>query len=216
MDWRVLAYYPLGLLPSIFFSLRFLIQWLQSEKKGESYVTPLFWKLSISGNLLLLMHYLVQLQFPFALIQAGNAVISWRNINLLGPREKRISFQSVIFLFGFAFTAISLFFVTQGELFRIPVKLGQVTPVIEQSLGWHLLGIFGGLLFASRFFVQWWQSEHQRRSHMGRSFWVLSIVGSFSMLLYFIRIEDTVSILNCSFGLVPYLRNLMLLNKKAT
>ncbi|HEY4832525.1 MAG TPA: lipid-A-disaccharide synthase N-terminal domain-containing protein, partial [Waddliaceae bacterium] len=48
-NWRILLYYPLGLLPALFFTLRLLIQWFQSEKEKRSLVTPVFWKLSLTG-----------------------------------------------------------------------------------------------------------------------------------------------------------------------
>src|SRR5271168_975047 len=107
-EWRFLLYYPLGLLPSLFFTLRFLIQWIQSERMKMSYVDALFWRLSIAGNLLLLSHYFLQGQYPFALIQTGNAVISWRNLNLM---KRPVSFGTVVGLFVGCFAIVTLGFV---------------------------------------------------------------------------------------------------------
>jgi len=214
MDWRVALYYPIGVLPSLFFTLRFVIQWIQSERRKESYVTPLFWKLSITGNILLLLHYIIQIQFPFALIQAGNGVISWRNLNLMGSVEKRSTVRFVFLLLSVVILSVTGIFLYQGEMIRIPTKLWQESPELQHDMVWHMLGVVGGILFASRFWIQWWQSETQQKSHLGRTFWSLSIVGSILMLFYFIRIQDHISIMNYSFGLIPYVRNLFLLRRK--
>lgn len=219
---RLFLYYPLGLLPLIFFTLRFLIQWIQSEKRQKSGVTPIFWKLSLPGNILQLLHYIIQLQFPFALIQAGNAVISWRNLNLFKPKAKQKSLSWVMMLFFLAFMAVTASFVLNGWLLndkidwiRVPNKISSMALNAPISWAWHALGFLGTALFASRFWVQWWQSEKELKSDLGKTFWQLSIIGSILSLIYFIYIQDVVSIINYSFGLVPYLRNLMLLKNKA-
>ncbi len=68
-DWQVYLYLPLGLLPPIFFGLRFLIQWFQSERAGQSVVPIIFWRLSLVGNCLMMLHLFIQMQFPLALLQ---------------------------------------------------------------------------------------------------------------------------------------------------
>lgn len=215
-EWRHLLYYPLGLLPSIFFTLRFLIQWIRSEQQKKSYVDALFWKLSIAGNLLLLGHYFLQGQYPFALIQTGNAVISWRNLNLM-KAQKPAAFKSVLVLFALSFLSISLCFALEAQLvgavewMRIPQSSKSVPA--DPGIFWHGIGIVGQGLFASRFWVQWWDSEKQRKSELGSSFWWLSLMGSAISVVYFLQIRDVISILNQSFGMIPYARNLILLRK---
>lgn len=215
-----LLLYPLGLLPSIFFTLRFLIQWLQSEKQHHSVISPLFWKLSLTGNLILLFHYTIQLQYPFALIQASNAVISWRNLDLFGSSKKPVPFKTVIWLFILAFLFVTAAFVFEGLLFNdglewIRVPNNAFTSSL-QNLGWswHLLGFFGAALFASRFWVQWWLSEKKGKSELGPLFWKLSIIGSIISLIYFVKILDIISILNYSVALIPYMRNLVLIKRE--
>lgn len=209
-------YYPLGLLPSIFFTLRFLIQWIRSERQKKSYVDALFWKLSIAGNLLLLGHYFLQGQYPFALIQTGNAVISWRNLNLMQARHPA-SFKSVLALFALSFLGISLSFALEAQLIGqvdwIRAPQSSKAPPVDPGFLWHAVGIVGQGLFASRFWVQWWDSEKQKKSELGSAFWWLSLVGSAISVVYFLQIRDVISILNQSFGMIPYARNLMLLRK---
>lgn len=211
---------PLGLVPSIFFGLRFFVQWLQSEKQKTSVVTPVFWKLSLAGNLLFMTHYLIQVQYPFALVQASNAAISWRNLNLM-KQGRSLSTGATMAIFSGSLLFITLLFVAQsywfiGELdwIRTPTKLFD-TVRQHHSLSWHILGAIGGFLFASRFWIQWWQAERHQRSELRRTFWWLSIIGSVLCLTYFIRIQDYVSLFNQSCGLIPYIRNLMLIRKKS-
>ncbi|MCE5318892.1 MAG: lipid-A-disaccharide synthase N-terminal domain-containing protein [Parachlamydia sp.] len=215
-EWRLLLYYPLGLLPSLFFTLRFLIQWIRSEQQQKSYVDALFWKLSIAGNLLLLGHYFLQGQYPFALIQTGNAVISWRNLNLI-QAKKPAAFASVLALFALSFLSVSLCFALEarliGEIDWMRAPQSSKAPPVNPGILWHAIGILGQGLFASRFWVQWWGSEKQKKSELGRAFWWLSLMGSAISVVYFLQIRDVISILNQSFGMIPYVRNLMLLRK---
>ena len=85
-------------------------------------------------------------------------------------------------------------------------------------MGWHIFGLLGCFLFASRFWVQWMETEKTGLSRLSKHFWQLSIVGSLAAVIYFVYINDWVSTLNYSFGLIPYLRNLMfaMQNKKNT
>jgi lipid-A-disaccharide synthase len=218
-DWRPFLYYPLGILPSVFFTLRMLLQWYQSERKKESYVSKGFWRLSLAGNLLLLLHYFIQVQYPFALLQTGNAIIAWRNLNLMG--QKKIATLSRVFLYlgisaalvTLAFLAQSYFVIGEIDWIRTPTKLWDTTRQYHH-ISWHILGSIGGILFASRLWIQWWQIEQSKKSELGPIFWWLSISGSILSLIYFIRIQDVVSIIHFSFGLIPYVRNLMLLRTK--
>lgn len=217
--WRLLLYFPLGLAPSIFFGSRFFVQWLQSEKLKKSTVTPLFWKLSLAGNFLCMLHYTIQVQYPFALIQATNCVISWRNLNLM-QEKKTYSTRTAIAVMAASIGTITALFALQSyfligewDWVRTPTKFYDEVRVYH-SMGWHFLGAFSGMLFASRFWIQWWQAEHRQRSELRSAFWWLSIGGSVLSLIYFVRIHDIVSIFNQSFGLVPYIRNLILINRR--
>jgi len=205
---RIFLYYSLGFCPAIFFFLRFMVQWIGSEKRKKSHVTPLFWSLSFTGNLLLALHYFIQCQFPFLLIQVVNGFIAWRNLNLLG--KKPLPLRQVLVRLALLLAAVLLLFSMQpGGWMQLPLRDIQVV------LGWHLLGIVGALLFGVRFWIQWWQAERRQKSELSRQFWILSIVGSSLALIYFARIMDWVSMLNYSFGLIPYVRNLVLINRQS-
>jgi lipid-A-disaccharide synthase-like uncharacterized protein len=65
------------------------VQWIASERAGESVVPRVFWSLSILGSLILLV-YAVHLKNPvFTLAYLPNAFIYARNISLLNRKRER-------------------------------------------------------------------------------------------------------------------------------
>ncbi len=46
----------LGLIAQAIFAARFFVQWIASERAGESVVPDLFWLISLVGSLLLLIY----------------------------------------------------------------------------------------------------------------------------------------------------------------
>lgn len=202
------ALYPLGYLSTVAFGLRFFIQWLYSESKGQSVVIRPFWWLSLIGNLLLLGHALIQMQFHVCLVQAINGVIAWRNLNLMKPETEQKSLAFTLSLMGFFILSVTSYFFFSGiEWFHAP----QATVPI--AMAWHLLGLVGLILFSSRFVVQWWDAEWQHQSVLGLSFWSMSIAGGLLSILYFAQLHDTVNLIGPSLGMIPYIRNMMLLRK---
>lgn len=218
-DWRTILY-PLGFLSALFFGARFIIQWYQSEKKGKSVVTPIFWYLSLVGNFLLGVHTFLQAQYPICLIQVCNGVISWRNLDLM-KNKHHLSLKmvfvllilSILFVTG-AFWIQSQFFLTkENAWFRIPSIPWDDSSPNSVSWLWHLLGTVGYVLFSSRFWVQWWDAEMNLHSALPLSFWWLSLFGALFSSAYFLRIHDLVNLIGPLIGLIPYSRNLMLIYK---
>ena len=76
-----------------------------------------------------------------------------------------------------------------------------------------IIGFVGQGLFASRFIVQWILSEKRGESYIPIVFWYLSIFGGIGLLTYAIFRKDPVIITGQSFGLLVYLRNLILISK---
>lgn len=216
--WRQLLY-PLGLLSGIAFSSRFLLQWIVSEKAHQSIVTKTFWKISLFGNLTLLLHAFIQLQFHICFVQVCNAVISWRNLDLMQPIERRWKLTWVIFLLVSSVVATTTLFAWQLYAFEAPSATWFRTPIafwVNPNQGvtsylWHAIGIAGLLLFNSRFWVQWWGAERRGESYLGPAFWWMSLAGAFLCTAYFLKIYDLVNIMGPLFGIVPTVRNLMIL-----
>ena len=179
--WRSVLY-PLGLLSSMAFGLRFLVQWWVSEKQKRSVVIPLFWKLSITGNMLLFIHSIIQVHFPICLIQALQSVLAWRNLNLLKPKEKHLPFPYVIVLLLVAALFTIGCFIIQGHLdsgftewLRSPHSLGNEHAPREIPLYMHFLGMLGVGALSLRFWIQWWQAEQNQKSELKKTFWWLGL-----------------------------------------
>ena len=77
-----------------------------------------------------------------------------------------------------------------------------------------IIGLVGQGLFASRFIIQWFYSEKKGESYIPVTFWYLSIMGGIGLLTYAIFRKDPVIILGQTFGIIIYLRNLILIHKK--
>ena len=75
---------------------------------------------------------------------------------------------------------------------------------------WKVVGWTGNVLFTSRFFVQWWATERQRRVVVPDAFWWLSLAGSGCLLVYGFYQRDSVFIFAYLFTWIPYIRNLII------
>ncbi len=73
----------LGLLGQGLFSMRFLVQWIASEKAGKSVVPFSFWLFSLGGSIFLLIYAIYRKDPVFILGQAPNLLIYSRNIWLI-------------------------------------------------------------------------------------------------------------------------------------
>lgn len=217
--WREFLY-PLGFLSGLAFGARFILQWLKSEIRKKSIVTPAFWKLSLTGNVLLFLHSFIQMQFHVCIIQVINGVISWRNLNLMKDMSKHLRTRSVVILLIFLLASTALAFFLQelyfldvdNAWFRIPSNSWNSAPLSIDYV-WHVFGFIGLVLFNSRFWIQWWHAEKTQTSTLSRSFWWISLAGALCSIVYFARIQDPVNLIGPAIGMVPYIRNLMLLSK---
>ena len=77
-----------------------------------------------------------------------------------------------------------------------------------------VIGFIGQGLFASRFIFQWIYSEKKGESTIPIIFWYLSIFGGIGLLTYAIFRSDPVIIVGQLFGILIYIRNLILIYKK--
>lgn len=75
-----------GLIGQGFFSMRFLIQWIASEKAGKSVIPFSFWIFSLGGSFALLIYAIYRKDPVFILGQLPNLFIYSRNIWLIKKR----------------------------------------------------------------------------------------------------------------------------------
>lgn len=76
-----------GLCGQVLFSLRFLVQWIVSEKRKESVIPIAFWYLSLGGSLILLAYALYRQDLVFVLGQSTGSFIYIRNLMLIYRRK---------------------------------------------------------------------------------------------------------------------------------
>lgn len=74
------------------FSMRFLVQWLYSEKVKKSIVPVAFWYFSIAGSLMLLSYAIYKRDPVFILGQSFGLLVYVRNLYLI-RRERRLALQ---------------------------------------------------------------------------------------------------------------------------
>src|SRR5882672_5981189 len=88
LDWCVL----LGFAAQALFTMRFLVQWIASERAGRSVIPMAFWLFSIGGGLLLLVYALYRRDPVFIAGQAFGVFVYARNLHFeLRDRRKETS-----------------------------------------------------------------------------------------------------------------------------
>lgn len=79
----------LGFLGQAAFFMRFLVQWIASEKKGESFIPIYFWYLSLTGGVILFV-YAIHIGDPvFTLGQSCGLLVYIRNLMLIFKKNKK-------------------------------------------------------------------------------------------------------------------------------
>lgn len=78
----------IGFLGQAFFSARFLVQWIASERKKESVVPVAFWFFSIGGGLTLFVYAVYRLDPVFMVGQGAGLFVYLRNLYLIRQRER--------------------------------------------------------------------------------------------------------------------------------
>ena len=79
---------------------------------------------------------------------------------------------------------------------------------------WLAIGLAGQLAFGARFLVQWIVSERRGKSVIPLAFWWLSLGGGVILLAYAVHRSDPVFIIGQAFGLIVYVRNVVLIRRR--
>jgi lipid-A-disaccharide synthase-like uncharacterized protein len=85
LDWWVL----LGFVAQAFFTARFAVQWIASERAGRSVIPIAFWWCSIGGGLLLLLYALYRRDPVFIAGQAFGVFVYLRNLYFVLRERKQ-------------------------------------------------------------------------------------------------------------------------------
>lgn len=86
LDWWVL----IGLSAQALFTMRFLVQWIASERAGHSVIPLAFWLFSIGGGLLLLIYSLYRRDPVFIAGQAFGVFVYLRNLYFV-LRDRKVA-----------------------------------------------------------------------------------------------------------------------------
>jgi len=79
VDWGIMV----GYVAQIMFSMRFVVQWIASERAGRSVVPTAFWVFSIGGGVMLLGYALYRKDPVFIIGQALGLVVYLRNLQFV-------------------------------------------------------------------------------------------------------------------------------------
>lgn len=196
----------IGFLAQGFFSARILVQWIMSEKAKRVLSPSLFWVFSLMGAYLLCLYGWLRNDFAIVFGQFISYYIYLWNLKIKGVWQKVPLLLRALLLIT--------------PLVAIGMVASNATEYAQRFLHnddvplWLLLfGSAGQFIFTMRFVYQWYYSHRLGMSKLPALFWILSLIGSLSIVSYgFIR-HDIVLIVGQSFGLVAYTRNLCLLAK---
>ena len=198
--------YAIGLLAQALFSARMLVQWLRSEKAHKVVNPTLFWVLSLLASLIFFLYGWLRSDFALMLGQLiGYLAYVW-NLGAKGVWQKLGRWRIPVLVLLLAVPA------------AVVVRMALDWPAVSDALfrndaipRWLLVfGSAGQIVFSVRFIYQTLYSARRGESVLPVGFWIISTVGALLILTYGIIRHDPVVILAQAFGLVTYVRNLML------
>ena len=81
LDWNYLVI--LGLIGNLIFSMRFVVQWIASERQRESVIPVSFWYWSIAGSIIMCLYFVFRRDPVGILAYLPNSLIYIRNLILI-------------------------------------------------------------------------------------------------------------------------------------
>lgn len=192
-----------GFIGQLLFFMRFILQWLFTERYKKSIVPVSFWYFSLIGSFMLLTYATLIKDPIFILGQSTGAIIYLRNLSLIykerGTRSKHFTYKMVLMLLVY-FGLVSVAAMFYPDVIREdkPSYTGYI----------FAIGITAQTMFFARFLAQWMYSEKMKKSAFPVIFWYFSMAGSSLLLTYSVLVHDPVFIAGQSVGLLIYFRNL--------
>jgi lipid-A-disaccharide synthase-like uncharacterized protein len=77
-----------GLLGQLCFSLRFIVQWVYSEKAKKSVIPVSFWYFSLAGGAILFVYAIYRKDIVFTLGQGVGLIVYARNLVLIARHKE--------------------------------------------------------------------------------------------------------------------------------
>lgn len=198
----------IGFLAQGFFSARILVQWILSERARKVLSPSIFWVLSLAGSYLLCIYGWLRSDFAIILGQFISYYVYLWNLHSKGilPRVPAL----IRYILLLTPVAAICWIGAHSESFIASFLRNEAIP-------WWLIlyGSAGQIIFTLRFVYQWYYSYRKGESVLPAGFWIISLIGSLTIVSYAIIRRDPVLIVGQSFGLVAYIRNLCIGHKKA-
>ena len=195
--------FSVGFIAQILFAARIIVQWFQSEKAKKSLSPAIFWQLSLMGSIVFLIYGILRKDFA---IIFGQCLVYYIYIRNLHFKNKWILIHSGlrwIVLLAPLITLSYLFLSSPGNLYEVLSN--------KDIPRWLMIwGTLGQIVFTSRFFIQWIDSEVQKQSVLNKRFWITSLIGSIMIITYAAYRYDPVLFVGHLGGLIAYSRNLMI------
>lgn len=203
-SWQI---YIIGFAAQVLFSARLIMQWIASEKEKKVLTPTNFWKVSLLASFLLFVYGYLRDDFSIMLGQTLTYFIYIRNIQL---QKEWKNFPKWFRIFLFLFPALLVIYSYNNNTYDIQKLLfNEAIPL------WLVyLGSGAQILFTFRFFYQWIYSERHKESILPIGFWILSFSGASLILVYAILRKDPVLFIGHLFGMIIYIRNIVLSRKK--
>ena len=83
-----------GMTAQFVFFLRFVVQWIVSERKGQSTIPIAFWYLSLVGTALIFVYAILRADPVFMLASVLQCVIYVRNLMLINRQRRRLEMRA--------------------------------------------------------------------------------------------------------------------------
>ena len=187
----------------VFFSARMFVQWIMSERSHKVVSPTLFWVFSVGGSILFFFYGWLRDDFSIILGQFLSYYIYCWNL-----KKKEIS-RNIPRIVSIIVPLIPLIAVV-ATLRDAPHFMNTFLRNDKIPLWVVIWGSLGQIIFTMRFIYQWFYSKRKNESVLPLGFWVFSITGSSIIVAYGIYRLDPILILGQSFGLVAYIRNIMI------
>lgn len=200
-------YFILAIIAQLLFGARMYSQWMLSEKQKKS-VTPLFfWWLSLSGSLLLFIYGYLKVDFALMLGQVLTYFIYIRNLQIQQQWTKIPKWSRLLFFLIPPLTIIVYSYSNEEN------DINSLLNNPDVATWLLILGIIAQVVFTLRFVYQWLYAEKNKEAVLPLGFWVISLIGGFMTLFYFVFRQDIVLIISNVMGVIIYTRNIMLYKK---
>ncbi len=199
--------YALGFIAQGLFSARTLVQWFLSEKATKVVSPTIFWVLSLIASYIFFIYGWLRNDFAIMLGQVISYYVYIWNLGAKGVWSKMGP--------TWRWLLVSILLLT--PIVGICFMTGETQSVIDAlfknrdiPLWLVLFGSAGQVIFSLRFVYQMIYSKIKGESLLPAGFWIISLVGSATIISYGIIRRDPVVILGQSFGFLSYTRNLYL------